>query len=329
VSPAPSPRILAVVGALAVVYVVWGSTYLGIALAIETMPPLLMASVRFLLAGTLLYVVASRFGDREGDRPGRRQWLWAFLTGVPLLTLGNGSVGIGQETVDSGVASLIIASVPLWIALLDRLFFGRRLSRQAIVGIAVGFGGVALLIGPTGGGGIDAVGALLLVGASLSWAVGSLLARGAVLPQRPLVGVAMQMLAGGSVLAVEGALFGELGEVHPGEISGRSLAGFAFLVFFGSILAFSCYVWLLRSTRTSLVATYAYVNPVVAVLLGWAVLDESIGVRTLVAGGIILAAVALIVSARSEPAPATRESTAPARLRSVGRWSAAWATRGK
>lgn len=328
-SPAPSPRTLAVVGALAVVYVVWGSTYLGIALTIETMPPLLAASARFLLAGALLYAVASRFGDRKGDRPGRRQWLWAFATGVPLLTLANGSVGLGQETVDSGVASLIIASVPLWIAVLDRVFFGRRLSRQAIVGIAVGFGGVALLIGPTGGGGIDASGALLLVFASVSWAVGSLLARGAVLPQRPLVGVAMQMLAGGAVLAVEGALFGELGEVHPGEISGRSLAGFTFLVLFGSILAFSCYVWLLRSTRTSLVATYAYVNPVVAVLLGWAVLDESIGMRTLFAGGIILAAVALIVSARSEPVPATRESTGRGLRRTAGRWSAALATRGR
>jgi drug/metabolite transporter (DMT)-like permease len=304
VSPAPSPRTLAVAGALGVVYVVWGSTYLGIALAIETMPPLLMASARFLLAGTLLYVVASRFGDREGDRPGRRQWLWAFLTGVPLLTLANGSVGLGQQTVDSGIASLIIASVPLWIALLDRLVFGRRLSRQAIVGIAVGFGGVALLIGPSGGGGIDTVGALLLVGASLSWAVGSLLARGAALPQRPLVGVAMQMLAGGSVLAVEGILFGEVAEVDLGAVSGRSLAGFAFLVFFGSILAFSCYVWLLRSTRISLVATYAYVNPVVAVLLGWAVLGEGIGARTLVAGAIILAAVALIVSAKQAPQPA-------------------------
>jgi drug/metabolite transporter (DMT)-like permease len=329
VSPAPSPRTLAVAGALGVVYVVWGSTYLGIALTIETMPPLLAASARFLLAGALLYGVASRLGDRSVDRPGRREWLWAFLTGVPLLTLANGSVGLGQQTVDSGIASLIIASVPLWIALLDRLVFGRRLSRQAIVGIAVGFGGVALLIGPTGGAGIDRVGALLLVGASISWAVGSLLARSAVLPQRPLVGVAMQMLAGGSVLALEGALFGELGEVHPGEISGRSLAGLVFLVLFGSILAFSCYVWLLRSTRTSLVATYAYVNPVVAVLLGWAVLDESIGLRTVVAGGIILAAVALIVSARSEPAPASRGSTAPGRLRSAGRWSAAWATRGR
>jgi drug/metabolite transporter (DMT)-like permease len=329
VSPAPSPRTLAVVGALAVVYVVWGSTYLGIALTIETMPPLLAASARFLLAGALLYAVASRFGDRKADRPGRREWFWAFATGVPLLTLANGSVGLGQETVDSGIASLIIASVPLWIALLDRLFFGRRLSRQAIVGIAVGFGGVALLIGPTGGGGIDASGALLLVFASVAWAAGSLVARSAVLPQRPLVGVAMQMLAGGAVLAVEGALFGELGEVHPSEISGRSLAGFTFLVLFGSILAFSCYVWLLRSTRTSLVATYAYVNPVVAVLLGWAVLDESIGLRTLVAGGIILAAVALIVSARSEPAPATPESSARALRRSAGRWSAAWATRGR
>jgi drug/metabolite transporter (DMT)-like permease len=329
VSPAPSPRSLAVVGALAVVYVVWGSTYLGIALAIETMPPLLMAAARFLLAGALLYAFAARFGDRAGDRPGRKQWAWAFLTGVPLLTFGNGLVVTGQERVDSGVAALIIASVPLWIAVLDRLFFGRRLSSQAIVGIAVGFGGVALLIGPSAGGGIDAFGALLLVGASLSWAIGSLLARSARLPQRPLVGVAMQMLAGGAVLAVAGVLLGELGEVHPADFSGRSLAGFAFLVLFGSILAFSCYVWLLRSTSTSLVATYAYANPVVAVLLGWAVLDEAIGLRTVVAGGVILAAVALIVSARSEPAPAPRESTLLDRWRSAGRSRAAWATRGR
>ena len=325
-SPAPSPRGLAVAGALAIVYVVWGSTYLGIALAIETMPPLLMASARFLLAGALLYAVASRFGDRDGDRPGRREWLWAFATGVPLLTLGNGFVVLGQETVDSGVASLVIASVPLWIALLDRLVFGRRLSTQAVVGIAVGFGGVALLIGPSGGG-IDAWGALLLVTASVAWASGSLLTRRAALPRRPLVGVAMQMLAGGAVLAVEGALLGELGEVHPADFSARSLAGFAFLVLFGSILAFSCYVWLLRSTRTSLVATYAYVNPVVAVLLGWAVLDEAIGLRTLGAGVVILAAVALIVSARSEPAPATGGSTARALRRTSGRLRAAAATR--
>lgn len=292
-SPAGPPRRLLVWTALLTVYVVWGSTYLGIALTLETMPPLLSAAARFLLAGGILFAL---IGWRA--RPSRREWAAAAVTGVPLLALGNGGVVWAQQTVDTGPAALLIASVPLWIALLDRVVFGRRLSWPALAGLGLGFLGIALLVDVRGTGGVDLGGALILIGAALSWATGSLLARGAALPPRPLVGVSMQMLCGGVVLAVAGLAAGEAGEVDPGTVSARSLGGLAYLVVFGSLVAFTAYVWLLRTTRTSTVATYAYVNPVVAVALGWLVLDEAVTGRMLVAGGIIVAAVALIVSAR-------------------------------
>jgi drug/metabolite transporter (DMT)-like permease len=297
-----SRRPVAVAAALGIVYVVWGSTYLGIALAIETMPPLLMSAARFLLAGALLYALASR----GAERPTARQWLWAAATGVPLLALGNGGVTWAQQTVPSGIASLLVATVPLWIVLLDRLVWGRRLGWRATAGIAVGFVGVAMLVRPGGAGEIDAVGAVLLVLASASWATGTLLSRSAALPPRPLQAAGMQMLAGGAALVAGGLVAGEAGEVRLAETSLESVLAFFYLIGFGSILAFTAYQWLLRNTRTSLVATYAYVNPVVAVMLGWVWLDESITGRTLLAGAIILAAVALIVSARTplDSAPA-------------------------
>lgn len=307
-SAAPGPRRLLVAAALAIVYVVWGSTYLGIALAIETMPPLLMASVRFIVAGAILYALVGRRA-----RPTRREWAAAAMTGVPLLALGNGGIVWAQQTVETGLAALLIASVPLWIAVLDRVFFGRRLSWPALLGLALGFGGIALLVDLDGGGGVEPVGALVLIGAALSWATGSLLSRGATLPARPLVGTAMQMLCGGAALAAAGLVAGEAADVDPGAFSARSLGGLAYLIVFGSLVAFSAYVWLLRTARTSIVATYAYVNPVVAVLLGWAVLGEHVTGRTLLAGGIIVAAVALIVSAR--PAPAARATRAFAAVR--------------
>ncbi|MBA3329758.1 MAG: EamA family transporter [Actinobacteria bacterium] len=324
---------VAVAAALAIVYVVWGSTYLGIAVAIESLPPLLMAGVRFVVAGALLYAVALRFGDREGDRPGRRQWLGALVTGGPLFLVGNGGVAWAQQTVPSGIAALLIATVPLWIALLDRLFFGRRLSWPAVTGLVLGFGGLALLVLPGGTGGVELSGAVLLVLAALGWAVGSLLTGRAPLPERLLVTAGMQMLVGGALLVVAGALAGELGDVHPEAFTGRSLVALLYLILFGSLLAFSAYAWLLRSTRTSLVATYAYVNPVVAVALGSAVLDEAITARTLAGGAVILAAVALIVSApvrRPAPQPrGPRQATEPTRARNAGRSRGAWATRGK
>ena len=316
--------------ALAVVYVVWGSTYLGIAVAIESLPPLLMGGARFLVAGALLYAVAVRFGDREGDRPGRRQWLAALVTGGPLFLIGNGGVVWAQQTVPSGIAALLIATVALWIALLDRLFFGRRLSWPAVTGLVLGFGGLALLVLPGGTGRVDLSGAILLILAALGWAVGSLLSGRAPLPKRLLVTAGMQMLVGGTLLVVAGALAGELGDVHPEAVTGRSLVALLYLILFGSLVSFSAYAWLLRSTRTSLAATYAYVNPVVAVALGWAVLDEAITTRTLAGGAVILVAVALIVSAPVRPAAEGHaRATGLARARSAGRLRGAWATRGR
>ncbi len=293
---------LAVAGGLAIVYLLWGSTYLGIALAIETLPPMLMAATRFLVAGLLLYALARLTSARSAPRPTRREWLAAALTGLPMLAGGNGGVVWAQQTVPSGIAALMIASVALWIVILDRVFFGRRLGWPAVAGLVAGFGGVALLVDPTTDGGVDPTGATILVLASLAWATGSLLARGGGLPSNLLLAAAMQMFVGGLALTVFGLAIGEAGDVHPSQFSLRSMAGLAFLIVFGSIVAFSAYGWLLRVARTSLVATYAYVNPIVAVWLGWAFLGEGISARTLVAGGVIVASVALIVSSRRSPA---------------------------
>ena len=272
-----------------------------------------MAAARFLLAGAILYVFALR--TRAGGGPGRADWTWAFATGIPLLLVGNGGVVWAQQTVPSGIAALVIATVPLWIAILDRAFFGGRLSVQALAGIALGFGGVALLVGPTGSGDADPLGAVTLVVAALGWATGTLLSRRGGPSDGPLLGPAMQMLAGGAALVVAGVAAGELGDVDPGAFSVRSAVAFAYLIGFGSIVAFTAYTWLLRNARTSLVATYAYVNPVVAVLLGWAMLDESISSRTLLAGGVIVAAVALIVSAPAHRERRARQVAVPVRAR--------------
>jgi drug/metabolite transporter (DMT)-like permease len=280
--------------ALAIVYVVWGSTYLGIDLAVRTIPPFLMASARFLIAGGLLYAWAIRRGDRN-DLPIARHWLSAFLIAAPMLAVGNAAVGWAEQTLDTGTASLIIASVPLWMALLDRIFCAQRLARAVVLGLVIGFAGVGLLVAPGGAGGAGSRAAFVLVFSSLAWASGSLYSRQALLPQRPQVAAAMQMLAGGLILVVVAAVSGELGRVHPEAISLESWLGFAYLVVAGSLLAFTTYMWLLRAAPTSLVATYAYVNPVVAVLLGTALLGEPLTWRTLVGGGIIVASVALIV----------------------------------
>jgi drug/metabolite transporter (DMT)-like permease len=301
--------------ALAVTYVVWGSTYLGIDLAVRTIPPFPMAAARFWIAGGLLYAWAIRRGDRA-DRPTARHWLSAVLIAAPMLAVGNAAVGWAEHrSLDTGTASLIIASVPLWLALLDRLFCGRRLARVAVVGLAVGFGGVGLLVAPGGSGGFSRA-AIVLVFSSLAWAGGSLYSRGASQPGRPLVAAAMQMLAGGALLTVVSAVSGELGEVHPAQISLESWLGLAYLVAAGSLLAFTAYMWLLRNAPTDLVGTYAYVNPFVAVLLGTVVLGEPLGWRTLVGGAIVIAAVALIVRAprpAPEPAVEARPAAVPAR----------------
>jgi len=292
--------------ALAVVYVVWGSTYLFIFLASRTLPVFVMSSLRFLIAGGLLYAWSIRRGDTVGDRPGRRQWLAAATVGAALFLVGNAGVAWAEKRVDTGVASLIIAAVPLWMALFDRVACGQGLSRTALTGLAIGFAGVALLAWPSGPSHIDVAGAGVLLVAGSAWAAGSLYSRRAPLPKRQFVSAGMQMLSGGVMLAIVAAATGQWGDIH--HVSTSSILSLLYLIVIGSWLAFTAYAWLLRSTRTSLVSTYAYVNPLVAVFLGWAIENESVSVRTLVAGAVILAAVALIVTPprgerATEPAP--------------------------
>jgi drug/metabolite transporter (DMT)-like permease len=290
--------------ALGSIYIIWGSTYLAIRKTILTIPPLLSASIRFLVAGGILYALAIRRGDREHDRPDGRQWKAAAIIGGLLLLGGNGGVVWAEQHVATGIVALVIAMVPIWMALLDRLAFGRRLPTMAVAGLILGFGGLSLLVGGPGEGHLDVAGIVVSVLASLSWAIGSLYARDAPLPRRPLVGTAMEMVAGGALLGVAGIALGELSEFHPSQFSAESLLGLAYLVVFGSWIGFVAYAWLLRNAPTSLASTYAYVNPVIAVFLGWLFLDEVIRTRTLFAAAIIVVAVALIIWARRTPAEA-------------------------
>jgi drug/metabolite transporter (DMT)-like permease len=254
----------------------------------------------------------------------------ALLTGALLLGVGNGGVSWAEQSVPTGVAALVIATIPLWVVVLDRVFYGARLTWRAVLGIAIGFAGVAVLVNPSAPGGVDPAGGLVLVLAAAAWACGTLLSRGQTLTAPPLVAAGMQMLAGGVLLLIAGVASGELADLHLADVSARSIGGFVYLVLFGSLLAFSAYVWVLRHARTSLVATYAYVNPVVAVALGWLVLDEGVGLRVLLAGTIIVGSVALIVSAPPAPARAAPAGSSPAAPpRSAGRSRAAWATRGR
>lgn len=296
----------AVAFALATIYLVWGSTYLAIRVTDRTMPPLLMSSARFLIAGVALYAFASR----GRPRPTLREWQSAAVVGAALLLVGNGGVAWAETRLESGLAALIVAIIPLWVALLDRAFFGRRLSTTAIAGLVVGFAGVALLVRPGGGG--DVLAMLALVGTTTGWAGGSLYARGAVLPQSPLLAASMQMLAASLFLAVAGVGVGEYRDVSTASFQTKPLIAFAFLVVVGSLIAFSAYAWLLKNVRISVVATYAFVNPVVAVALGTIFLGEAITWSTIVAGAAIVVAVVLIVTARApRPKPVPAEVREP------------------
>jgi drug/metabolite transporter (DMT)-like permease len=298
--------------ALGTVYLLWGSTYLGIKYALDTLPPFLMGSLRFLAAGGVLYLLAIRQGDTAGDRPGARQWFAALGIGTALLVIGNGGVILAEQFVASGVVALFVATVPLWMAIIDRVIFGRRLTRLVIVGLVVGFGGVAFLIGSPGSGHIKLIGAALALAAPIGWATGSVFTRHVKLPVRPLVAASMEMLWAGVLFGVLSILTGELGRIHWQGVSTKSYVALLYLIVFGSIVGFSAYVWLLRSAPLSLVSTYAYVNPVVAVILGAIIAGEALTPRILVAGTIILAAVALIVVARNRAAAAPARSAAPA-----------------
>jgi drug/metabolite transporter (DMT)-like permease len=292
--------------ALGTVYILWGSTYLGIKYAIDTIPPFLMGSLRFLVAGGVLYLLAIRTGDTRGDRVGGRQWLAALVIGGALLVGGNGGVILAEQYAPTGVVALLVATAPLWMAVIDRVVFGRRLPVLATVGLLIGFGGVAFLIGWPGAGRINLFGAALALAAPVCWASGSVFTRHVRLPKRPLVAAGMEMLWAGLVFAMASILTGELGRLHWQHVSTTSIVALLYLIVLGSLVGFSAYVWLLRSAPLSLVSTYAYVNPVVAVILGGIFLGEAINARLVIAGGIIILAVALIVVARSRAASQAR-----------------------
>ncbi len=299
---------------LLVVYVVWGSTYLAIAIMVETVPPLLGSGARFFLAGLV-------FAAWRGVRVTRRELAGCAVVGVLLLLGGNGLVAVGEDAgVPSGLAALVIASIPLWVVVLRGLA-GERPAGATVAMVALGFAGVALLLLPGDRpGGAPLGGLLVLVVAAACWAGGSFASGRLALPADPVRATAAQMLCGGGAMLAVALAAGEAGEVDPGALSGRSLAAFAYLVVAGSLVAFTTYVWLLRAAPLSLVATYAYVNPVVAIALGALVLDEEVTGLMLAGAAVIVLSVAGTI--RRETAPSRAERAARPRLGGPGARSA-------
>ena len=298
------------IAAFAAVYVIWGSTYLGIRYAVESIPPFLMAGTRNLAAGLLLYAFVRA---RGGAGPSRIEWRNAVITGGLLLTIGNGGVTWAEQVIPSSVTALVVALTPLWMVLLDWLRPGGMRPRPFVIaGLAVGFMGVALLAsghgnhpGPAYDWGIAA-----LMVASLSWAFGSIFNRQARKPASPLLGVAMQMIAGGALLLGLAVVRGEAAQFSFDRVTFLSVGAWLYLTAFGSLVGYTCYVWLLHASTPARVATYAYVNPFIAVLLGCTVGNETFSRELLVAGALIIAAVVLIVrggAAKSEPATRYKE----------------------
>jgi drug/metabolite transporter (DMT)-like permease len=278
------------------VYVAWGSTYLAIRFAVETIPPFLMAAARFLLAGAALYLWQRMSG---APAPTRRQWAAAAVVGLLLLLGGNGAVTWAEQYVPSGITALMVGSAPLWMALIDAARpGGLRPNWMTAAGLVAGFAGIVLLVDPLsqGGGllGVYPAGIAALMLAGLLWALGSLYSREAPLPKSPLLGTGMEMLAGAGGLLLAGSLTGEWSRLDLAGISARSLWGLAYLVIFGSLVGFASYTWLLRAAPTPLVSTYAYVNPLVAIFIGNLLAAEPLTLRTLLAAGVILGSVALI-----------------------------------
>lgn len=302
----------AVWAAMIAVYIAWGSTYLAIRFAVETMPPFLMAAVRFLVAGALLFIYRRLAGD---PIPRWKEARSAGIVGLFLLLCGNGAVVWAEQTVPSGLAALMVSSSPLWMLSLDAMLpAGKKPPLRAILGILVGFAGVILLIWPAGNGGLLQAapwGAIALIFATLTWAGGSIYSRYAHLPTSPLMGSAIEMLVGGAALVLVGAVTGEFSQVHLASISTSSLLGLAYLIFGGSLVGYTAYTWLLRVAPTSLVSTYAYVNPLVALVIGALLGHEAFSTRTLVAAGIILSSVMLTTTAqpRAKPESNVQEET--------------------
>jgi drug/metabolite transporter (DMT)-like permease len=295
---------------LAVIYLVWGSTYLFIRIAVQTMPPLLTAGARFILAGLIIYAALALRRGPHRLRVSRAELLGSTLVGVALIAGGNGLVMLAERDVASGLAALIIGSEPLWIIVFRKLA-GERVGAGTLVGVVVGFAGVALLVLPSGSsGGAQALGVLLLVLAAVSWATGSFFSQRIALPRDPLLSTAAQMITGGLLVTVAGVLTGELVGLDPANFSQESVIAFVYLLVFGSLLAFTAYTWLLQKAPIQQVSTYAYVNPVVAVFLGWLVLAEEITPIIIAGAALIVASVAFVVRKESSARPVVAEQPA-------------------
>jgi drug/metabolite transporter (DMT)-like permease len=297
---------LRVWAALATIYVVWGSTFLAIAVVVRDLPPFLSMAIRHLAAGGLLF--GWLLLRREHVHLGFRQWRAAFVFGGALFLVGHGGLAWAQQEVPSGIAALLVGTIPLWMAILAWVLLGERLGMRAFGGLALGFGGLALLVDPSGEEGAKPIGALVIVLGALGWAAGSVYSQRSALPKDTLLGAAMGMLAGGVLLA---AFSGARGEFDDATFTTDALLATAYMVVVGSLIGFSAYVWLLKTVPASTVSTYAYVNPVIAVILGWAFNDEVITGRTLLAGAAIVVGVALMVSrsVEKEPEPALETVT--------------------
>jgi drug/metabolite transporter (DMT)-like permease len=295
-----------IVAAFASIYVIWGSTYLAIRYAVETIPPFIMGGIRFLISGAMLYLWAR---SRGAPRPTRLHWRNAIIAGGFLLLGGNGAVVWAEKFVPSGLTALLVSILPFWLVIIEWIRPPRRRPSAAVlVGLVLGFVGIIVLVGPSdvgGHGDVSPLGALVLILGSLSWAIGSFWSRDAQLPESGLLTTGMEMVGGGVLLLVVGTLAGEFSRLDIHGISNASAFGLLYLITFGSMLGFTSYIWLLDKVSPARLGTYAYVNPIVAVLLGWAIAGERLSIRTGVAAAIVICAVALITTARSTEAGQT------------------------
>jgi drug/metabolite transporter (DMT)-like permease len=290
------PSLLLLMLAFAAVYIIWGSTYIAIVYVLETMPPFLMAGTRFLFAGGLLYCWA-RF--RGMEKPTLGHWGRAFLIGGMLFLMGNGGVVWSEQHVPSSIVALLITTEPIWVVLLGWFLDNNRPNRSVFVGLFLGFIGTLVLIGPNIFNGLASAslsGCLLVLSSSIFWAVGSIYLSRAALPSSPILATGMQMLAGGVLMTIVGTGFGEWSRVDFAAFSQNSILAWLYLTILGSLVAFTAYSWLARVAPPSRVSTYAYVNPVIAVLLGWLLKNEPVTQRTLVAAALLVFAVILITT---------------------------------
>jgi drug/metabolite transporter (DMT)-like permease len=294
----PSVSRITLVAAYVAIYVIWGTTYLAIRYAVETLPPLTMAGLRFTIAGGVLFVVARWKG---GPAPTAANWRATALIGAMFFLVSHGCVSWAEQRIPSGMTALAVSTIPLWTAIAGWAFGESRLTARTWVGLTLGLAGLVLLFGSTGllkQDALTAAGSWILVFSSLNWAVASVLARRVAIPASATLASGMEMLIGGVMLLAAGALTGDWQSMAHHAVSARSLASLAYLIVFGSLIAFTAYVWLLNASTPARVSTYAFVNPVIAVAAGWLLGGEIVTLPMLMAAAVIAAGVAILVTGK-------------------------------